>query len=285
MDATKQNNKTPNFSTARPLAARFEEIEIGLIDDPVRAMRSDMSTENIDDLVMSIKQVGIIEPLVVRENGDRFEIVAGHRRITAAEAAGLHKVPCHVVSGTQEQIETMKIHENLYRVDINPFDEAQHYARLIKDLKLSPTKICRITNRSEQYVRDRLSILEYDPVLQAALAKGEIKITVAKELSRIADPLKLREMTGYAKAHGITASVAKRWVDEQMPRENPAPGLPDIPTEQFQGESASEQHSDCFFCLKPVRLFEAYTVYVHEGCVGERQKVAQEEEAALEAQQ
>lgn len=265
-----------NFSAARPATARFETIPVELIDDPERPMRTDLSSESVADLVASIKQVGIIEPLVVIARGDRYEIVAGHRRITAAEIAGLREVPCHVVDGTQEQVEMMKIHENLYRVDVNPYDEAQHYARLIKDMKLSPTKIARFTNRSESYVRDRLRILDFDPVLQEAVRDGRLNLTVAQELHRIPDPAKLREMIGYAAGHGITGAVAKKWVDEQMPQNRELPGLPPIPTDNTTAQSASEQHSECFYCLQPVRLWDAFTVYVHEQCVRERKELATE---------
>lgn len=266
-----------NFSAVQPATARFETIPVDQIDDPERPMRTDISPESIADLVASIKQVGIIEPLVVIPRGDRYEIVAGHRRITAAESAGLHSVPCHVVEGTQEQVEMMKIHENLYRVDVNPYDEAQHYDRLIRDMKLSPMKIARFTNRSEGYVRDRLKILGFDPTLQEALRDGKLKLTVALELSRIPDPAKLREMIGYAVGHGVTGAVAKKWVDEQMPQNQNLPGLPALPTEPVPLQQASEQHSECFYCLQEVRLWDAYTVYVHEDCIRARKQMAEQQ--------
>jgi ParB family transcriptional regulator, chromosome partitioning protein len=265
-----------NFSAARPATARFETLPLDLIDDPERPMRTDISPESVADLVASIKQVGIIEPLVVIQRGDRYEVVAGHRRVTAAEIAGLHMVPCHVVEGTQEQVEMMKIHENLYRVDVNPYDEAQHYARLIKDMKLSPTKIARFTNRSDNYVRDRLRILDFDPILQEALQNGKLNLTVALELHRIPDAAKLREMIGYAVGHGVTGAVAKKWVDEQLPQNQALPGLPPIATDNAPLQTASEQHSECFYCLNPVRLWDAYTVYVHEDCVRARKRQADE---------
>lgn len=271
-----------SLATAEPVKTRFEVISVALIDDPQNAMRTDMSAENIDDLVRSIKQVGIIEPLVVKPVGERFEIVAGHRRITAAEAAGLTEVPCTVIEATVEQAEMMKIHENLYRVDVNPYDEAQHYARLIQVMKLSPMSIARITNRSEHYVKDRLHILDYEPELRTAVAEGRVNLTVAKELDRIKEPHKLREMLGYAVGHGVTAAVARRWVDEQMPRDETNAGLTPQVGDLGEITPASEQHSKCFYCLQEVRLFDAYNVYVHKACLDERQKVEVEPEPAQE---
>lgn len=256
---------------SKPATTHFETIPTNLIDDPEHAMRSDMSRESIEDLVASIKQVGIIEPLVVRKIKDRYEIIAGHRRITAAEAAGLEVVPCHVVDATQEQVETMKIHENLYRVDVNPADEAEHYARLIKTMHLSPTQICRMTNRSETYVRDRLQILDYEPALREAVREGKLKMAVAKELSRIKDAPKQREMMGYAIGHGITGAVARKWVDEQLDQRQELPYVADSGEATHDFQPASQQEGTCFYCMAEVRLREAYTVYVHESCLKDRQ--------------
>lgn len=273
-----------SLAAAAPVKTRFEVIAVALIDDPQNSMRTDMSAENIDDLVRSIKQVGIIEPLVVKPVGERFEVVAGHRRITAAEAAGLTEVPCTVIEATAEQAEMMKIHENLYRVDVNPYDEAQHYARLIKTMKLSPTSIARITNRSEHYVKDRLHILDYGPELRQAVAEGRMNLTVAKELDRIKDPTKQREMIGYAIGHGITGAVARRWVDESLPSSADNAGLTPQVGDLGDVTPASEQHSKCFYCLQEVRLYDAYTVYVHGNCLQEREQRAAEPEAAAAAE-
>lgn len=266
-----------NVINSVPPEAELTVLPIGLIDDPERAMRSEITAESIADLVMSIKMVGLIEPLVVRRRADRYEIVAGHRRITACEAAGLQEVPCYVVTGTQEQVEMMKIHENLYRQDINPFDEAKHYSRLMQEMKLTPMRVARIINRSEGYVRERLEILSMDPLLQQGLSDGKLNISVAKQLHRIKDPIKLREMTGYAVNQGITGALARRWVDENLPQEN-QPQAPPV----FQGDipdvtPASEQHTQCFWCLQEVRLYDAMNVFVHDQCHAHRMQVATEE--------
>lgn len=271
------NVSLPNVQAAK---THFETIPIANIDDPEQAMRSNMANENIDDLVRSIRQVGIIEPLVVRPKGDRFEIVAGHRRITAAEAAGLIEVPCFVVEASLEQTEMMKIHENLYRVDINPFDEANHYKRLMETMKISPARIAHFTNRGESYVRARLAVLEYEPALQQALAEGKIKLGVAQELSRITETHKLTEMLGWAVGNGITQAVARKWVDEQLPQNQPTGDFIPDPVSDQNFTPASEQHSKCFYCMQDVRLMEAYTVYVHDHCIKEREAMQAEEDAS-----
>lgn len=260
---------------AEPMQTHFEMIPIHLIDDPVMAMRSDMNREGLDELVLSIRAVGIIEPIVVKPVGDRYEVIAGHRRITAAEPAGLTEVPCHVIIATEEQVEMMKIHENLMRVDVNPLDEASHYKRLMDNMKLSPARIARLTNRGENYVRARLNILNYPSDLQHALADGRIKLGVAQELFRIKDEMKLREMMNYAIGSGVTTAVAKKWVDESLPQPEQKQTFTPMTGDQGNIVPASEQHTNCFYCMQAVRLLEAYVVYVHEDCMKQREADAE----------
>lgn len=258
------------FETQQVTTKEFKEIPLDLIDDPARPMRSDLNRENIEDLVKSIRQVGLIEPIIVKKNGKRYEVIAGHRRTVASEYAGLAVVPCHIVEVTNDQAEMMKIHENLYRVDISPIDEASHYSYLIEKQKLTPTKVAQLISRNPKYVTDRLDIIDYDPELRTALEKGFINFSVAKEFNRIEDPAKLRQYLTYAVRGGMTAGVAKKWVDDLQ--------KPVADVQQFQASpmadsdfvQPNEQTSKCFFCTEAVKLLEAHVVYVHDHCVTER---------------
>lgn len=271
------------YETKQVITKEFAEIPLGLIDDPQRPMRSDMTRENIEELVRSIKQIGMIEPVIVRATGDRYEVIAGHRRTAAAEFAGLAVVPCHIVEVDDDQAEMMKIHENLYRLDISPADEASHYAYLIEKQKLTPTRVAQLINRQPKYVTDRLDILNYDPQLREALDKGLINFSVAKEFNRIDELSKLRQYLSYAVRGGMTAGVAKKWVDDLL--------KPVVPHDEFKMETpednafttAQEQMSKCFYCMDDIKLLEAHVVYVHPKCIEERGKV--ETDPAQDAEQ
>lgn len=257
-----------------PAHSTFAYLATSDIDDPERPMRSDLSQENLQDLALSIKQMGLLEPIVVTPRGDRYEVVAGHRRITAAGLVGLDEVPCHIVTGNQEQIEMMKIHENLIRQDVNPWDEATHFARLITDMKLTPGKIANMTNRSDGYVRQRLALLSMDNRLQEAVRDGKLRLSVANELAKINDPAKLGTMLGYASTQGITADVAKRWVAESQPSAPPVAGTlpPEVPGGQIV--PASQQQVQCFYCLQHMGLFDGTQVLVHDQCAANRMSEA-----------
>lgn len=256
----------------------FEMVDIARIDDPERAMRTDLSHDSVRDLAASIKQIGIVEPLVLQPKGDRFEVIAGHRRLTASGYAGVGRVPAYIVDGTREQLEMMKIHENLYRVDVPPLDEAKHYERIIQDMKLSPAKIARLINRSERYVKDRLKLLKMAEPLRIALQEGHITMTVALELSRIENPVKLADMLFYVKDSAISSDTAKKWVDEQLTGVNEGVEVQpraDAPTDSGP---VPEHHEECFFCFNPVSFRDGRTVWVHDECIVVRNDMDKQEE-------
>ena len=104
------------------MKSKFELIPLDRIKDPERPMRADLTPESVDELVFSIRDVGIIQPLVVSASGDNYEVIAGHRRLLAASVAGLTEAPCIIVDTKGLDREVMKMHENIAREDINPID-------------------------------------------------------------------------------------------------------------------------------------------------------------------
>lgn len=257
---------------------KFMEVPLNLIDDPTRPMRSDISRESLQPLVVSIKQVGLIEPIIVKEVGERYEVIAGHRRTMASEYAKLATVPCHVVQATEDQAEMMKIHENLYREDISPADEARHYAWLIEKKKLTPTKVAQLISRNPKYVTDRLDILNYHPALREALEQGQISFSVAKEFHRIDDESKLKQYLSYAVRGGMTTGVAKKWVDDLQRPEVEAPKYSGPNLDESNNATPEVATSKCFYCTESVNVLEAQVVYVHDHCVTERNNLENQPE-------
>lgn len=256
----------PNGEPTNPPDIAFQLISVDLIDDPERPMRTDMTEASVEDLVISIKQVGIIEPLVVKPINSRFEVIAGHRRLFASKLARLVEVPCYVRNANAEQTEMLKIHENLHRSDVRPTEEANHYSFLIQKQKMTPVKIAQLISKSQTYVMDRLGILEYPDFLKEAMEKGEISFSVAKEFAKFDDLKQMRSAVYYAKRGGMTQEMARKWVADFY-HEKEQPGLTE--TKITNGESGIteyEHSATCIYCTKPVRLVEAEVVYMHGKC-------------------
>lgn len=260
---------TPRIQLPPPPETDFKIISLDLIDDPERPIRQDLSPESVQDLVMSIKQVGIIEPIVVKPRGDRFEIIAGHRRAVAAGIADLVQVPCYIVNATKEQGELLKIHENLYRADVKPSDEANHFKYLIEHHKLSPVRLAKLINKSESYVADRLAIFNYPPELRHALDSGQIKFSVAREFARLDDLPKMREYLKYAVLNGITASLSRQWVLDFKRSQEPVNQQLEPAHVANPATGIIEHLSTCIYCGKPINLREANVVYIHDRCLDE----------------
>src|SRR3990167_7076615 len=102
----------------------MQEIYTDIIDDPVHAMRSDIDRAELFELADNIKQNGLINPITVRPVGNRYEVVAGHRRLSACKIAGKIKITCVVRALTDAEGFAIKAAENLERVDVDPVDEA-----------------------------------------------------------------------------------------------------------------------------------------------------------------
>lgn len=108
-----------------------QEIFTDLIDDPVVAMRSELDRNELFELADNIKQNGLINPITIRPSGDRFEVVAGHRRLSACKIAGKIKIACVVRILSDSEVFAIKAAENLERADINPIDESVFIAQYI----------------------------------------------------------------------------------------------------------------------------------------------------------
>lgn len=163
------------------------EISIDQLFEPREQVRSIITSEGLEELAESIKRIGVIEPLVVRKEGEKYEVIVGHRRLLAAKIAGLLTIPCIIKDELNIDESEIKLHENFYREDINPVDEAEFYSYLAKNKGLKTDEIAQKINKSTSYIEDRLRLLEGDLAIAEAVRAGAINISVAKELNMIKD--------------------------------------------------------------------------------------------------
>jgi ParB family chromosome partitioning protein len=166
---------------------KITEILADQIIEPIEAMRSSFDRDKLFELSESIRSQGLINPLTVRPSGDKFEIVAGNRRFRACIMAGIVRIPCVVRTMTDQEVYSLRAHENLFRDDIDPVDEAMYIGKLVGDDDAKIPEVAKMLNRSIQWVEDRLGILTYPDYFLQPLKDGHIKLGVAKCLSQIED--------------------------------------------------------------------------------------------------
>jgi ParB family transcriptional regulator, chromosome partitioning protein len=150
------------------------------------------------DLAQSIREKGIIQPLVVRRDPHRaghFQIIAGERRWRAAQQAGLHEAPVVVREYSDTQAMEVAIIENVQRQDLNPIEEAQGYARLHKEFGHTQEEVARLVGKSRAHVANTIRLLQLPPLAQQALAKGGLTAGHARALlTAIKDPAFLEKL-------------------------------------------------------------------------------------------
>src|SRR5262252_7724235 len=158
-----------------------------IIPSPLQP-RKDFPREALQELVDSIRQHGIIQPLIVRPIDGRHELIAGERRWRAAQEAGLTEVPVIVRYATDLEVLELSLIENLQREDLNPIEEAQGYARLANEFGMRQEDIALKVGRSRAAVSNALRLLDLHPQVQIWLAQNLVSVGHAKVLLALKAP-------------------------------------------------------------------------------------------------
>ena len=141
----------------------------------------------LEGLVSSIKESGIIQPIVVRREADGFRLIAGERRWRAAQLAGLHKVPAVVRKVADDRLLEVALIENIQRKELNPIEEAKAYEVLVDEMKLSQAEIARRVGRDRSSVANSLRLLKLDDIIQNKIREGIVSVGHAKVIMALPD--------------------------------------------------------------------------------------------------
>lgn len=186
-------------------------ISLTELREPEHVARAVISPEGIEELAESIRRVGLIQPIVVEEREGFYEVVAGHRRLLACRRLGLAAVSCLVRGSKDAELSAVKLHENLYRQELTPVEEAAFFAELLKMVDNDTDKLAALVHQKREYVEGRLNLLMGDPeILQAVASKG-ISLGVAQELNKIPEERDRRYYLHWAITAGATVATARQW--------------------------------------------------------------------------
>lgn len=165
--------------------APASDVDIDRLTPNVFQPRGQFDDGRLDELARSIKSNGVIQPIVVRRTGDRFQIIAGERRWRAAQKAGLLKVPIvvrEVAAGQERSLLEMALIENVQREDLNPIDEALAYRRLADEFHLTQEAIAAAVGKDRATVANVLRLLKLPEEVQAEVAAGGLSMGHARAL-------------------------------------------------------------------------------------------------------
>lgn len=192
------------------------EILVSLIDPNPFQPRKHFSPAEIAELSQSIVAVGILQPILVRPVDSRYQLVAGERRVRAAQAAGLDRVPAVVRSVTDAESMEMALVENLQRRDLNPIEEATAYWRLSDELGWTQEAIGSRVGKSRSHIANLVRVLGLAAGIQDRVASGELSVAHAKILLSVAE----ERREGLAERAAVEGWTVKRlqWEADHVPQ-------------------------------------------------------------------
>lgn len=190
---------------------RIAEVDLALIDEPKGTVRMEIEPASISDLAQSISEIGLLQPILLRKDGERYEVVAGHRRFLAHKELGLKTIKAVVRVLTDQEAAVLRATENLSRVDLTPIEEAAIFKDLVESHGLSLEQIGKRVGKSPGLVKRRMDMLRMPPQLQKAVHLKQISIAVAESLWPISDTAQLDYYLSFALDGGCTTAVARQW--------------------------------------------------------------------------
>jgi len=243
-------------------------IPLELINDPENPMRFDMNKNALNELAESIRMSGLLQPIVVYRQNQRYTVVAGHRRLIAHRINKATEILAMVCDIDNDTVLSMRYAENAYREDISLFDEAVFLSKLKDDRKITLVALANLVGKSKTYVAERCEVMNYDHVLLKAVADNAISFSIARIFNRCNDTNELRGMVKQAINGGVSINTARDWVrmsnldsdmtDQAQEQETePQPPLT---------QSPSQLMTICSICTKPTPNNDIKTVYLCGGC-------------------
>ena len=170
--------------------------------------------EALEELAESISQHGILQPLSVRRIGTGYELIAGERRLRAAQMAGLTEIPCIVMNMDEQESTMAAMVENLQRQDLDFVEEATGIARLMELCAMSQEQAARILGKSQSAVANKLRILRHSPQVLSALRQGKLTERHARALLKLEDEgEKLRAIAVIARL-GMSVARTEKYIEE-----------------------------------------------------------------------
>ena len=176
--------------------------------------RKQFDPDTLEELAESIKEHGIIQPLVVRKSIHGYEIVAGERRFRAGKKAGLTKVPVVIREFTDEQMMEIALIENLQREDLNPMEIANAYKKLMDHFSLTQEELAARVGKSRPHVANFLRLLQLPSAIQEDVSRGTLSMGHARALLGVKEPDVQMKLAEKVKREGASVRQLEEWIQQ-----------------------------------------------------------------------
>ncbi|MDM7460378.1 MAG: ParB/RepB/Spo0J family partition protein, partial [bacterium] len=201
----------------------IREVPISQVRPNPYQPRQQFSEESLAELADSIRELGVIQPIIVRQEGEGdYVLIAGERRLRAASIAGLTTIPAIVRSPTEQQMLEMALVENVQREDINPIDAALAYKRLMDEFGLTQEQVAQRVGKSVPAISNTLRLLNLPEYIIKSLQEGVISEGHGRALLMVKDPTLQRQLWSDITTEGLSVRAAELRARELRPM-NPTP--------------------------------------------------------------
>lgn len=190
------------------------EIDIDLIDPNPQQPRTRFAESNLDELAQSIRANGVVQPIVVRPKGSRYEIVAGERRWRASQKAELRRIPAVVKEVSDDKLLELALVENIQRQELNPIEEARAYRKLIDSIGLTQDVVADRVGRSRTIVTTAMRLLKLPDEIQKDLEEGRLSAGHGRALLMTDDPKLQRSIAKAVIDRGLSVRETEQAVKE-----------------------------------------------------------------------
>lgn len=251
---------------AKPENQDFKQFDVDSLIEPEGAVRIEIKESTIIELSESMKEIGLIQPIVISEQAGQLEIVVGHRRWLAAKRLGWKKIDAIIRVMDRTQIALIRATENLQREGLSYIEEAGIYKDLQENHNLSLREIADRVGKEHVTVHSRLRLLEMAPEIQHAIHTKEINPYVAIELNKIKEKEALNRYLNIAIENGVTAKVMRQWAEDWergLRYKSPGSGG-GSPVQETKREQKS--FTMCEFCQGPVEYKDAHNLTACATC-------------------
>jgi ParB family chromosome partitioning protein len=202
----------PAASTKIGDGSWFEEVPVASIVPNPAQPRQVFDEDSLRELADSIKEVGLLQPIVVRQHGDGFELIMGERRLRAHQLAGLTTIPAIVRATDETHLLRDALLENLQRVQLNPLEEAAAYQQLIDDFDCTQEQVAEQVHKSRPHVTNTLRLLKLPPTIQRRVAAEVLSAGHARALLSLDDPAAQERLASRIVSEGLSVRATEEIV-------------------------------------------------------------------------
>jgi ParB family chromosome partitioning protein len=245
----------------------IQEIPVGIITAEKHSQRLEINEEKMSELVSAISSDGLLQPLSVRENGEEYVIVFGHRRFEACIRLGWETVPCIIAHGDEASLRRKTFNENFFREDLTPVEQAVAIAAEVKEKRMTIEQLAFGFKKTVEWVRRQIAICGWPEEVLDAIHTGKLSVAAASNLAIITEGHYRQMLVRQACENGVTARTTSAWLQAWRSMLPPAEAIKAEPVDGAEPVTPLVPQAPCLVCHEVFRTDELCHVPLCSHCI------------------